>query len=192
LADEAAEEPVGSGRAQTRLGASARGRSAWRPGRSERRLRCRGRVRVSVRCPVSGASVRWPAGPVQVTGVRCGRLSVQVSSVRPSASVVSDRNEVAGVAVGPAAARLGWPGSAWSPAVSTTARRLPRLEPGPRGWHRPCWASSGSTWTWVVSWAVVGQRARTTGGRPGEAGRGRGSPVGRRLAVTTLRGHGPA
>jgi hypothetical protein len=48
-----------------------------------------------VRCPVSGASVRCSAGPVQVTGIRCGRLS-QVSSVQCPASVVFDGNEVVG------------------------------------------------------------------------------------------------
>ena len=78
-------------------------------------------------CPVSGASVRCPAGPVQVIGVRCGRLSVQVSSVRPPASVVSDRNEVVGRGGGAGSRTAGMAGVGVSPAVSTTARRLPEV-----------------------------------------------------------------
>jgi hypothetical protein len=44
--------------------------------------------------------------------------------------------------VGPAAARLGWPGSAWSPAVSMTARRLPEV----------------GAWPSRLAQAVLGQR----------------------------------
>jgi hypothetical protein len=53
-----------------------------------------------------------------------------------AASAVSDGMRSRGVAVGPAAARLGWPGLAWSPAMSMTARRLPRLGPGARSWRQ--------------------------------------------------------
>jgi hypothetical protein len=129
LARGAAEEPAGSGRPQTRLGVSACDRSAWRPRGPDAGCAV---VTVSaflsgVRCPVSGASVRCPAGPVQVIGVRCGRLSVQVSSVRLWRLLCPTGMRSWGVAVGPAAARLGWPGAAWSPAVSTTARGLPEV-----------------------------------------------------------------
>ena len=123
-----------------------------------------------IRCPVSGASVRCPRVPVHATGVRCGRLSVRVSSVRrpaaarcpcAPASAVSDRNEVAGCGGGPAAARLGWPGSAWSPAMSMTARRLPEV----------------GAWRSKLAQAVLGQRrvdldvvvaVAGWAGRPGE------------------------
>jgi hypothetical protein len=81
-----------------------------------------------VRRPVSGAdSVHACLSTRPLSSVRCGRLSVQVSGVRRgrpmsvgSASAVSDRGVVGRVAVGQAAAWLGWPRSAWSPTVSTT------------------------------------------------------------------------
>ena len=122
---------------RTRLGVPARGRSAWWP----RRSGCRPRRRhlsassASVRCPVSG--VRCPVRATSVhaclstgplSSVRCGRLSVQVSAVRRpvSASGVCALPrplwpaEVRSwsAALGQAAVRLGWPGSAWSPAAS--------------------------------------------------------------------------
>jgi hypothetical protein len=98
-----------------------------------------------VQCPVRASGV--PRVPVQVTGVWCGRLRVQVSSVRRPASVrpasaVSDGMRSRGVAVGPAAARLGWPGAAWSPAMSMTARRLPEV----------------GAWRSKLAQAVLGQR----------------------------------
>jgi hypothetical protein len=62
---------------------------------------------------VSGASVQCPRDrcPVSGAGVRCPCVP---------ASAVSDRNEVVERGGGQAAARLGWPGSVWLPAVSTT------------------------------------------------------------------------
>jgi hypothetical protein len=98
-----------------------------------------------------------------------------------------------GVAVGPAAARLGWPGSAWSPAVSTTARRLPEVGGWPSRLAQVVLGQRRVGFDLVVvvgrGWAV-GQVDRVAD--RGEAGCGRGSPVGRQLAVTTLRGHGAA
>jgi hypothetical protein len=59
-----------------------------------------------IRCPVSGASVRCPTGACPVTGVRCGRLSVQVSQC-PASGVCALRRprcptamRLRGVAVG--------------------------------------------------------------------------------------------
>jgi hypothetical protein len=86
-------------------------------------------------CPrsrlVSGAGIRCPMGACPsdrcpVSGVRCGRLSVQVSSVRPPVSGVRGfRRPLCptgmtswSVVVGQAAARLGWPG------VGVVARRV--------------------------------------------------------------------
>jgi hypothetical protein len=147
------------------LGVSGCGR--WRGGQGGPDTSCAvvtGSAFVSgIRCPVSGATVRWSTGPVQVTGVRCGRLSVQVSTVRPpasgvrcpwvAASAVSNGNEVVGVVeagsrmAGMARGRRGRP--------PCPRRRVvcPRLEPGIRSWRRPCWASGGSTLDLVV---VVG------------------------------------
>jgi hypothetical protein len=82
----------------------------------------------SVQCPVSGASsVHAWLSIRPVSGVRCGRLSVQVSAVRrpllvsgvcalPRALCPAEVRSWS-AAVGQAAVRLGWPGSAWSPAA---------------------------------------------------------------------------
>ena len=74
---------------RTRLGVPARGRSAWWPRRSGCRPRLRqpvhvlGQRRVSgVRCLVRAASVHACLSTGPVSGVRCGRLRVQVSAVR--------------------------------------------------------------------------------------------------------------
>jgi hypothetical protein len=174
LAGGAAGQPAGSARAHAGLGVSACGRSRGGQGGPDASCAV---VTVSafvsgIRCPVSGASVRCSTGPVQVTGVRCGRLSVRVSTVRPpasgvrcpcvAASAVSNGNGVVGVAwagsrmAGMARGRRGRP--------PCPRRRVacPRLEPGPRSWRRPCWASGRSTWTWS-SWEVVGSGATSTG-----------------------------
>jgi hypothetical protein len=142
LAGGAAEQPAGSARAQTRLGVSACGRSRGGQGGPDASCAV---VTVSafvssIRCPVSGVSVRCSTGPVQVTGVRCGRLSVQVSTVRPpasgvrcpcvAASAVSNGKEVADVA---------WAGSRMAGMARSRRGRPPcprrrvvcrRLEPG--------------------------------------------------------------
>jgi hypothetical protein len=144
-----------------------------------------------LRSPVRASGVRCPAGPVQVTGVRCGRLSRCPVSVRRRPLCPTGMRSW-GVAVGPAAVRLGWPGSRGRPPCPRRRVVCPRLEPGPGGWHRPCWASGGSASTWSSSWAVVGQWARSTRWPTGRGGmRAR---IARRSAadVTTLRGHGAA
>jgi hypothetical protein len=160
LAGGAAERPAGSARAHARLGVPACGRSLGGQGGPDASCAV---VTVSafvsgIRCPVSGASVRCSTGPVQVTGVRCERLSVQVSTVRPrasgvrppasgvrcpcvAASAVSNGNEVAGAAwagsrmAGMARGRRGRP-------PSTTARRLPEV----------------GAWPSKLAQAVLGQR----------------------------------
>ena len=194
LAGAAAEQPAGCATASTRLQVSACGRSAWRPSRSGCRLCCRHGVRVrpasGVQCPVRASGV--PRVPVHVTGVRCGRLSVQCPVSGPRRPCVRrplcpTGMRSRGVAVGPPAARLGWPGSAWSPAMSMTARPLPEVR---------VWRSK-----------LAQARAGPAEGRLG-LGRRRGrwlavgKPTGRgwmrarfahrrlQLAVTTLRGHG--
>ena len=134
----------------TRLGVPARGRSAWWLGRSG----CRPRRRhlsassASVRYPVSGASDQCPRLPVHVTGVQCPVRAYERPDVRcpasavrrpvwasgvgvrclcVAASAVSGRSEVMQRGGGQAAARLGWPGSAWSPAASTTGSSSARV-----------------------------------------------------------------
>jgi hypothetical protein len=102
--------------------------------RCERPVSTRACPRVrGVRCPVRASERPGVHCPSSASGVRCPCVA---------ASAVSDGNELAGVAVGPAAARLGWPGSAWSPAVCTTARRLPEVG----AWHSK------------LAQAVLGQR----------------------------------
>jgi hypothetical protein len=133
-----------------------------------------------IRCPVSGASVRCPTGacprdrcpvrPSERPGVQCPAPGVR--AFRRPLCPTGMRSR--GVAVGPPAARLGWPGSAWSPAMSMTARRLPEV----------------GAWRSKLAQAVLGQRrvdvdlVVVVGGgwqwasRPGEAGCVRGSPIG--------------
>ena len=109
-----------------------------------------------IRCPVSSASVRCPRGAcprdrVSGAGVRASRCPVSgVRALRRPRCPTAMRSR--GVAVEPAAARLGWPESAWSPAMSVTARRLPEVGAWPRSRGRPCWASGGHrvrVWAWV-------------------------------------------
>jgi hypothetical protein len=112
-----------------------------------------------VQCPVPATSVHACLSTRPVSSVRCGRLSVQVSAGRSPvfgvrspvgvrcpcvpASAVSGRNEVRERGGGQAAARLGWPGSAWSPPVSTTGSSSAESEPGARSRRRLCWPSGG-------------------------------------------------
>ena len=122
-------------------------------------------------CPVSGASVRCPAGPVQVIGVRCGRLSVQVSSVRPPASVVSDRNEVVGRGGGAGSRTDGMAG------VGVVARRVHDRASSARSWSLALEAGTGRAGPAAGRLrlgrrrgAVVGQWARSTGWPTGRGG----------------------
>jgi hypothetical protein len=93
-----------------------------------------------IRCPVSGASVRCPTRacpgdrcPVRASkrpGVQCPAPGPRppapgVRAFRRPLCPTGMRSR--GVAVGQAAARLAWPGSAWSPAMSMPARRLPEV-----------------------------------------------------------------
>jgi hypothetical protein len=136
----------------------------------------------SVRRPVSGASDQCPRVPVQaclsrrpVSSVRCGRLSVQVSAVRCPVSGVRAfprplcpaEVRSCSAAVGQAAARLGWPGSAWSPAASTTGS----------------WSARVGAWRSKLAQAVLGQqRCRFGLGRR----RGGGWAVARSTAWPTV------
>jgi hypothetical protein len=129
-----------------------------------------------VRRPVSGASVHACLSTRPASGVRCGRLRVQVSSVRRRcpvgvrcpcvpASMVSDRSGVVERGGGQAAAWLGWPGSAWVPVVSTTGSLSAQV----------------GAWRSELAPAVLGQRRRRLGlGRRG--GRRVGSGVVDRVA----------
>ena len=112
-----------------------------------------------VRCPVSGASDQCPRLPVHGTavqcpvraserpGVRCPASGVGVRCLCVAASAVSGRSEVLERGGGQAAVRLGWPGSAWSPAMSMTARRLPEV----------------GAWRSKLAQAVLGQPRRRFG-----------------------------
>jgi hypothetical protein len=133
------------------------------------------------RCPVRASSVPRVAVQLIGVGVRWGCLSVQVSSVRPQASGVASgvrafsvrcvRPEWSwSVAAGQAVVRLGWDGrAAWSPAVSTTARRLPEVGP----WRsRLAQAVLGQRWVGfdlIVVMTMVEQWPHRPHGRPGEA-----------------------
>jgi hypothetical protein len=144
----------------TWLGVPAHDDSAWWPRRSGCRPCRRHPVRApaSVRRPVCGASDQCPHLPVHATGVQWPvraserpRVRWPASGVRrPTrggrcvpASMVSGRSEVTKRGGGQAAARLGWPGSAWSPAVSTTGSSSAESEPGARSRRRLCWPSGG-------------------------------------------------
>jgi hypothetical protein len=126
------------------------------------------RSSASARCSVSGVSVQCPRVPVHATGVRCGRLSVQVSGVRrpvwasgvrafPRPLCPTEARSWS-AAVGQAAARLGWPGSAWSPAASRSGSSSARV----------------GAWRSKLVQAVLGQRRRRLGPgcRPGRLGSG--------------------
>jgi len=176
---------------------SAYGRSAWRPRRPGCRLCCRHRVRVRVRHPVSSVRCKRPVSTGACPRDRCPvrRLSVQESSVRPPASVRCGvrgvrRHEVAGCGGGAGRRTAGMAGvgvvarhvhdGASSAEVGAWRSKLATGRAGP---------AEGRPWTWSSSWEVVGSGPGRPSGRPGEAGCARGSPIGRQLAVTTLRGH---
>jgi hypothetical protein len=134
LANGATQQLPGRARAGTRLGSSVRSFVQEAPG---------GRTPVVLsspcprRCPVRASGV--PRVAVQPIGVRCPvrvseRPGVQcpASGVRCASGVGAFQRPLCpagmrscSVAVGQAGAGLGW-SAAWSPAVSTTARRLPR------------------------------------------------------------------
>jgi hypothetical protein len=126
----------------------------------------------SVRCPVSGASDQCPRVPVQATGVQCPVRASERPGVRCPVSGVRAfprplcpaEVRSCSAAVGQPAVRLGWPGSAWSPAASTTVvcpSRSLALEAGV-GCAGP---AEVSVWTWPSSWEMVGQWPRRSHGR---------------------------
>jgi hypothetical protein len=119
-----------------------------------------------VRCPVRATSVHACLSTGPVSSVRCGRLSVQVSAVRrPLSGVRCGRPVLASgvcvllrplcpaevrswsAAVGQAAVRLGWPGSAWSPAASM---------PG-------SWSACVGAWCSKLAQVVLGRPRRRFG-----------------------------
>ena len=104
-----------------------------------------------VRCPVSGVSDQCPRLAVHGTDVPCPVRASERPGVRcPASGVCALPRPLCpaevrswSAAVGQAAVRLGWPGSAWSPLRPGPARRLPESEPRARSWRRRCWASRG-------------------------------------------------
>ena len=159
----------------------------------------------SVRSPVSGAGVQQHAclSTRPLSGVRCGRLSVQMSGVRCPAWVSGVRGFPRPLC--PTGrwwrARWGRQPHGWMAGVGVVAgpvhgpvRRLPGSEPGGRGWRRPCWASGGVDLDFAV--VVGGGRGSGQVDRVGDRdwldGRGDRPLVasrGRSEAATTLRGH---
>jgi hypothetical protein len=140
----------------TRWGGPARARWAWWP----RRCGCRRAFvsvsvsSASVRSPVSGAGVQHHAclSTRPLSGVRCGRLSVQmsggwspawVSGVRGFPRPLCPAGRLWRGGGGHAAAWLGWPTSAWSPALSTASSSAAGSEPGGRGWRRSAGSAEG-------------------------------------------------
>jgi hypothetical protein len=141
----------------------------------------------SVRRPVSEASDQCPRVPVHAIGVQCPLRASERPGVRCPASDVRCGRPVwasgvrafprplwpAGVrswtaAVGQAAARLGGPGSAWSPDASMTGSWSARVG----AWRsKLAQAVMGQRrcrfWTWPSSWEVVGQWPGRPRGRPG-------------------------
>ena len=108
---------------------------------------------------VSGAGVQHHAclSTRPLSGVRCGRLSVRMSGVQRGCPVsVGSRVHCVrpggcGGGGGQAAPWLGWPVSAWSPALSTASSSAAGSEPGGRGWRRSAGSAEGSAWTWPSS-----------------------------------------
>jgi hypothetical protein len=163
--------------------ASQRGRSAWWPRRSGCRPCLRHPVGVlgqrpasSVRCERPVSTRAYPGMPVQATGVQCPVRASERPGVRCPVSGVRAfprplcpaEVRSCSAAVGQAAARLGWPGSAWSPAASTTGS----------------WSARVGAWRSKLARAVLGQqRCRFGLGR--RRGRWLGSGQGDRVADST-------
>ena len=178
------------------MGVPARGRSAWWPRRSGCRPCLRHSVGVLGQRPVSGASDQCPRVPIQTTGVQCPVRASERPGVRCPVSGVRAfprplcpaEVRSCSAAVGQAAARLGWPGSAWSPAASTTGSWSARVGAWRSKLARPCWASGGIGLDLAVvvegGWAVARPTAWPTriGGM-----RGGGSPVGRGNVCSEVR-----
>ena len=106
-------------------------------------------------CPSPG----WlcPAHPWPCGARVAGTLGAWLLRGRTTAMAAfpSSRKATLGVGCWPGA-RADQPRRPGVAGVSTTARRCPRFQPGPRSWCRPCWASGESTWTWSSSsWEVL-------------------------------------
>jgi hypothetical protein len=148
-------------------------------------------VSTSVQCPVQASNLHACLSTRLVSRVRCGRLSVRVSGVRAfPRPLCPTRVRSWRAALGQAAAWLGWPGSACSPAVSTTGSS----EPGDRGCAGRAGPGTAPAWTRPSLWEVVGRWLGRPRGRPDRPHAREDRPSGRlrvaRLeAATTLRGH---
>jgi hypothetical protein len=101
----------------------------------------RSRPASGVRCPMCACpSDRCPVRTSERPGVQCPASGVQCPCAPVSA--VSDGNEVVGRGGGAGSRTVGMAGAAWSPAVSTTARPLPKV----------------GAWCSKLAQAVLGQR----------------------------------
>jgi hypothetical protein len=171
--------------------AQRRARWAWWPRRCGCRPCLRQRVGVrgqrpessvwsgcpALRVPVHAAAVRCPVRASERPDVRCPVSGVGVRCPWVPASPVSGR-EVWRGGGGQAAAWLGWPASAWSPALSTASLSAARVGAWRSRLAQVCWVSGGVGLDLAV---VVGGGWQWRGrprGRPGLAGWARGSPVG--------------
>jgi hypothetical protein len=146
-----------------------------------------------IRCPVSGASVRCPTGACP--GVRCPvRASERPGVQCPASGVCALRRprcptgmRLRGVVVEPTAVRLGD-----GPGVGVVARRLHDGASSAQGWSLALEAGAGRAGPAEGPpglgrrrgrWLVLGPADRERlGWTPG-------SPIGRHLAATTVRGH---
>jgi hypothetical protein len=160
---------------------------------------------------VSGAGVQHHAclSTRPLSGVRCGRLSVQMSGVRCSAWVSGVRGFPRPLCPArrlwrgggrQAAAWLGWPASAWSPDLSTASSSAARVGTWRSRLAQVCWVSGG-VGLGLASWEVVGQwLGRPRGRQDWLDGRGdrplvvsRGCAARRRLrCVVIVCGPGPS
>jgi hypothetical protein len=143
-------------------GVTQRARWAWWPRRCGGRPCLRQRVGVLGQRPEFSVWCGCPASRVPVhaplSGVRCGRLSVQMSGVQRGCPVsVGSRvhcvrpGGCGGVAVG--RQPHGWDGRRRRGRLPCPrpVRRLPGSEPGGRGWRRSAGPAEGSAWTWPSS-----------------------------------------
>jgi hypothetical protein len=197
----------------TRSGGPARARWAWWPRRCGGRPCLRQRVGVLGQrpassvwcgcpaarvpcprgCPVSGAGVRASRCPVSGVQRGCPVPSVGARCLWVPASTVSGGRWWRGGG-GQAAAWLGWPASAWSPALSTASSSAARVGTWRSRLAQVCWVSGGIGLDLAVvvgdGWAVARSTAWAT--RIGwiDVGIARWWRAGvRREVATTLGGH---
>jgi hypothetical protein len=175
--------------AGTRWGGPACARWAWWPRRCGCRPCLRQRVGVLGQRPES--SVWCGCLSVQMSGVRC---PAWVSGVRGFPRPLCPAGRWWRGGGGQAAAWLGWPASAWSPALSTASSSAARVGTWRSRLAQVCWVSGGIGLDLAVvvggGWAVARSTAWAT--RIGWMGAGiaRWWRAGVRSEVaTTLRGH---